>query len=257
MESKIALVTGGSRGIGRAIVLALAQKGWSVAFCYHSAGAAAQAVLDQIQLAGGDGLAIQADIGESADRQRLLAATLERFGCIDLLVNNAGMAPRKRVDLIETSEASYDEVMQTNLKGPFFLTQAVAREMMRLRQAGVIQEAAIINIGSISAYAASQNRPEYCLSKAGIAMLTNLFAGRLASEGIRVYEVRAGIIETDMTAVVHEKYEQMIRDGLLPISRWGQPGDIARVVVALAEGLLPYSTGEVINVDGGFHLRHL
>lgn len=257
MNNRIALVTGGSRGIGRAILLALVRQGWSVGFCYHAAEAAANSVLNEIKQAGGQALAVQADLRNSEDRRRLIEKVLDQFQRIDLLVNNAGMGPRKRVDLLELSEASYDEVMQTNLKGPFFLTQAVAREMILLRQKGIIQQAKIINIGSISAYTSSYQRAEYCLSKAGVGMMTNLFAERLAGEGILVYEVRPGIIETDMTAVAHDKYDELIQGGLLPISRWGQPEDVARAVVALAEGYLPYSTGEVINVDGGFHLRRL
>ena len=190
----------------------------------------------------------------------LVNTALENCGGIDLLVNNAGMAPRQRADLLEMGEAIYDEVMATNLKGPFFLTQRVARVMVeQLRtQAGQPATAPkIINIGSISAYASSTNRGEYCLSKAGVGMLTALFADRLAEDGILVYEVRPGIIATDMTAAVQEKYDRLIEGGLLPLRRWGQPEDVARAVVALAEGALPYSTGEVINVDGGFHLRRL
>jgi NAD(P)-dependent dehydrogenase (short-subunit alcohol dehydrogenase family) len=257
MNNKTALVTGGSRGIGRAIVQALAGAGWSVGFSYHTDQTAAQAVLDEIRQAGGQALAIQADLGSAQDRQRLLKAVLAQFGRIDLLVNNAGMGPRQRVDLLEVGEPSYDEVMATNLKGPFFLTQAVAREMIGLKDKGVLQEAKIINIGSISAYASSVQRAEYCLSKAGVSMLTALFAERLASENILVYEIRPGIIDTDMIAAAHAKYDELIRGGLLPIPRWGRPEDIARAVLALADGCLPYSTGEVINVDGGFHLRRL
>jgi NAD(P)-dependent dehydrogenase (short-subunit alcohol dehydrogenase family) len=257
MVNKTALVTGGSRGIGRAIVTALARSGWSVGFCYHTNQAAAQAVLDEIQPAGGQALAIQADLGNPADRQRLLDDVLGQFGRIDLLVNNAGMGARQRVDLLEVAEDSYDEVMLTNLKGPFFLTQAVAREMIALQHKGILDQAKIINIGSLSTYTSSTLRAEYCLSKAGVGMLTSLFADRLAAENILVYEVRPGIIDTDMTAPVHAKYDELIQGGLLPIARWGQPEDVARAVVALAEGCLPYSTGEVINVDGGFHLRRL
>ena len=257
MNNKTALVTGGSRGIGRAIVLALAGSGWSVGFCYHTHEAAAQSVLDEIRQAGGQALAIRADLGNPADRQRLLETVLGQFSRIDLLVNNAGMAPRRRVDLLEVTETSYDEVMLTNLKGPFFLTQAVVREMIAMKQKGILNQPKIINIGSISAYASSTLRAEYCLSKAGVGMLTPLFADRLAPENILVYEIRPGIIETDMTAPAHAKYDELIRGGLLPIQRWGQPEDVARAVVALAEDCLPYSTGEVINVDGGFHLRRL
>jgi 3-oxoacyl-[acyl-carrier protein] reductase len=257
MDSKIALVTGGSRGIGRAIVMALAQAGWSVVFCYRGNSAAAQETLDAVQAGGGVALAVQADVASGADRARLVNEVLEQVGGIDLLVNNAGMGPRQRVDLLEMSEASYDEVLQTNLKGPFLLTQQVARIMIEQQRADPTQMPVIINIGSISADTSSTNRGEYCIAKAGVGMMTLLFADRLASEGIRVYEVRPGIIATDMSAPAKEKYDQRIAEGLLPIRRWGQAEDVARLVAALAGGILPYSTGEVINVDGGFHLRRL
>jgi NAD(P)-dependent dehydrogenase (short-subunit alcohol dehydrogenase family) len=207
--------------------------------------------------AGGKAIVVQADVSEAADRQRLIAAALDATGRLDLLVNNAGMAPRVRSDMLEMSETSYDEVMAVNLKGPFFLTQQAARAMIDLRQRGVIAEPKIINIGSLSAYTSSVNRAEYCLSKAGIAMMTALYADRLAEAGINVYEIRPGIIETDMTHGVKGKYDALIAGGLTPIKRWGQPDDVAKAVIAVAEGLLPFSTGEVINVDGGSHLRRL
>jgi 3-oxoacyl-[acyl-carrier protein] reductase len=187
----------------------------------------------------------------------LVTQTQEHFGRINLLVNNAGIAPLKRVDLLETGEVSYDEVMAVNLKGPFFLTQRVATEMVRLIKSGIIHDAQIINIGSMSAYTSSTNRAEYCLSKAGLAMMTRLFADRLADEAINVYEIQPGIITTDMTIVAREKYDRLIAEGLTPIRRWGQPEDVARAVLAIAEGSLPFSTGEVIHVDGGFHLKRL
>jgi NAD(P)-dependent dehydrogenase (short-subunit alcohol dehydrogenase family) len=176
---------------------------------------------------------------------------------MDLLVNNAGMAPRVRVDMLEMGEASYDEVMAVNLKGPFFLTQLVANKMIALLKAGVIQDPRIVNIGSLSAYTSSVNRAEYCLSKAGIAMMTALYADRLAEHGIHVFELRPGIMQTDMTSVVRERYTALIAEGLTPIRRWGQPSDVGRAVVAIAQGYFPFSTGEVINVDGGFSLRRL
>lgn len=250
---KIALVTGAARGIGRGIAIALAQRGWSMVVNYRGNADAANKALRLVEQAGGRGIVVQADIANGDDRQRLVAETLKHFGHIDLLVNNAGMAPRVRTDMLEMSEASYDEVMTTNLKGPFFLTQLVARKMIELKTAN----AKIINIGSLSAYASSPNRAEYCISKAGIAMMTVLFADRLAEFGINVYEIRPGIIETDLTSVVKAKYDKLIAEGLLPIRRWGQPDDVARAVVAIAEDMFPYSTGEVINVDGGFHLRRL
>jgi 3-oxoacyl-[acyl-carrier protein] reductase len=255
MSNRTALVTGGSRGIGRAIVLGLVRVGWSVVFSYHTAQSAANSLLAEIDQIGGQGLAFQCDIRKATNRQNLLAAAIDHYGRIDLLVNNAGIAPRQRLDLLEIEEASYNEVMETNLKGPFFLTQAVSKEMIRLLDEKVIENPIIINIGSLNAYVSSIQRGEYCLSKAGIGMMTALFADRLAVDGILVYEIRPGIVETDMTAVVHGKYDQLIENGLLPLKRWGKPQDVARGVVALADGCLPYSTGEVINIDGGFHLR--
>ncbi len=259
--AKVALVTGASRGIGRGIATLLAQHGWSIALNYHSNRQAADETAQEIQSAGAQALTLQADVGAAAGRESLVTQTLERFGQIDLLVNNAGMGPRQRVDLLEVTEASYDEVMDTNLKGPFFLSQRVAKTMLEQLQAGDPQELAyspsIINMGSISAYTSSTNRAEYCVSKAGVAMMTKLFADRLAQTGIRVYEIRPGIIETDMTSVAKAKYDKLLAEGLTPIQRWGTPHDVALAVLAIAEGYFPLSTGEVFNVDGGFHLRRL
>jgi len=253
MNERVALITGGARGIGRAIAVALAKEKWRIVVNYRTNEDAAKEALKLVEGAGGSGITVQADIAEAADRARLVEKTLEAFARLDLLVNNAGMAPRRRMDLLETTETSYDEVMATNLKGPFFLTQLVARRLIELR----IGQAKIINIGSLSAYASSTNRGEYCISKAGVGMMTALLADRLAECGIKVYEVRPGIIHTDMTGAVREKYDRMIAEGLTPIARWGEPEDVARAVVAIAQDCLPFSTGEVINVDGGFHLRRL
>lgn len=257
MNKRVALVTGASRGIGRGIALALAQSGWTVVINYRGQVEAAQATAQDVVTLGGRSLVVQADIGQAEDRARLITAPLEAFGRLDLLVNNAGMAPRKRMDILETTEASYDEVMAVNLKGPFFLTQAAAKAMVQLVHVGAVERPLIVNIGSMSAYTSSPNRAEYCLSKAGVGMMTALFADRLAEFGIHVYEVRPGIIATDMTSVVKERYDRLIGEGLTPIRRWGEPDDIGRAVVALAEGYFPFSTGEVINVDGGFHMRRL
>jgi len=257
MNERAALVTGAGRGIGRGIALGLAERGWAVVVNYRSDAEAATETARLVAQAGGRGAAVQADISDPADRARLVAGTLERFGRIDLLVNNAGIAPRQRVDILEVSETSYDEVMAVNLKGPFFLTQRVAKAMIGLIEAGTVERPKIVNVGSLSAYTSSPSRGEYCLSKAGVAMMTALYADRLAEFGIHVYEIRPGIIETDMTRVVREKYDDLIAKGLTPIRRWGQPDDVARAVVAIAEEYLPFSTGEVINVDGGFHLRRL
>jgi len=257
MNERVALVTGASRGIGRSIALALAAKGWRVAVNYAGNLAAAQETAAAIADAGSDSLIVQADIGKAADRERLVAAVVTRFRRLDLLVNNAGMAPRTRMDLLSTTEESYDEVMAVNLKGPFFLTQRVANLMIDLQQAGQVTEPLIVNNGSLSAYTSSVNRGEYCISKAGMGMMTALFADRLAEYGIRVYELRPGVIATDMTRAVSARYDKLIAEGLTPMRRWGTGEDVAAAVVAIAEGYLPFSTGEVINVDGGFHLRRL
>ena len=257
MSNQVAIVTGASRGIGRGIAVALGTLGWTVIINYRGNAPAAQETAVAVSAAGGRALILQADIGVTADREYLVRTTVEKCGRLDLLVNNAGMAPRQRRDLLETTEESYDEVMAVNLKGPFFLTQRVANLMIELLQQGVIEQPKIINIGSMSAYTASVNRGEYCLSKAGLGMMTALFADRLAEYGILVYEVRPGVIATDMTSVVKERYDRLIGEGLTPVRRWGQPGDVAQAVLAIAQGYLPFSTGEVINVDGGFHLRRL
>jgi 3-oxoacyl-[acyl-carrier protein] reductase len=257
MSDRVALVTGASRGIGRAIAVALAEQGWSIAINYCGNAEAAVETQSLVENAGGRGVLIQADVADAHDRARLVEQTLVNFHRIDLLVNNAGMAPRQRADILETTEASYDKVMAVNLKGPFFLTQRVARVMIDSLKVGVIERPKIINIGSMSAYTSSVNRAEYCLSKAGLGMMTALFADRLSEYGINVYELRPGIIETDMTSVVQAKYDRLITEGLMPIRRWGQPDDVARAVVAIAQDQFPFSTGEVINIDGGFHLRRL
>jgi NAD(P)-dependent dehydrogenase (short-subunit alcohol dehydrogenase family) len=254
--TRVALVTGASRGIGRAIAVALAADAWTVAINYQASAEAAAQTLSEVRAAGGQGVTIQADIADAANRARLVQEALARCGRIDLLVNNAGMAPRRRTDMLDVTEASYEEVMGVNLKGPFFLTQLVARAMIEDPAAGAA-ERLIINIGSMSAYTSSTSRAEYCLSKAGMGMMTQLYADRLAEHGINVYEIRPGIIETDMTSAVREKYDRLIAAGLTPFRRWGRPEDVALAVRMLAAGRLPFSTGEVINVDGGFHLRRL
>lgn len=258
IPERVALVTGSSRGIGRGIALALGERGWRVIINYRGNKAAAEQTASEIKALGASAHVIQADVAKRQDIERLADTTLEHCGRIDLLVNNAGMGPRERVDMLDVGEQSYDEVMDTNLKGPFFLTQRVARDMIALVEQGKVQHPKIINISSISAYTSSPARAEYCLSKAGLSMMTALWADRLAEFGINVYEIRPGIIQTDLTAVVKEKYDRLIlQEGLTPIRRWGQPEDIGKAVVAIAEGWLPFSTGEVINVDGGFHLRKL
>jgi 3-oxoacyl-[acyl-carrier protein] reductase len=258
MAGRTALITGSSRGIGRGIALALAGRGWQIVVNYRGNRQAAEAARSEIEARGAIAHLVQADIGNLADLGGLVDSTLDRFGAIDLLVNNAGVGPRQRVDMLQIGEASYDEVMAVNLKGAFFLTQRVANEMIALLQAGKIKRPKIINIGSLSAYTSSPDRAEYCLSKAGLAMSTALWADRLAEYGILVYEIRPGIVATDLTSVVKEKYDRLIlEEGITPIRRWGQPEDVGKAVVAIAEDWLSYSTGEVINVDGGFHLSRL
>jgi 3-oxoacyl-[acyl-carrier protein] reductase len=248
----VALITGASRGIGRAITLALAREGFDCVINYARNAEAAEHVKREVETHGGRARPIQADVSIAADRQRLVDETLAAFDRIDLLVNNAGVAPDVRADLLEASEASFDRLININLKGPYFLTQLVARKMIEQRNGK------IVTIGSISAFAASVNRGDYCVAKAGLSMMTKLFAARLAEHGINVYEIRPGIIETDMTGPVKAKYDKLILEqDLTPIKRWGQGDDVARAVVAIANDLLPFSTGEVINVDGGFHLRRL
>lgn len=258
-----ALVTGGSRGIGRGIVLALARAGFSVAINYRSnLGAAEETValaLGQSSNSKAQFKACQADISVSEDRERMLASIRASFGRLDVLVNNAGVAPEIRADLLDLSEVSLDRLLAVNLKGPFLLTQQVSRWMLEQRGAHSEMSSTmkIITVSSISAYTASVNRGDYCLSKAGLSMLTPLFASRLADAGIQVFELRPGIIHTDMTAAVREKYDTLIAEGLTPIKRWGTPEDIARAVVAIVTDAFPFSTGEVFNLDGGFHLKRL
>jgi 3-oxoacyl-[acyl-carrier protein] reductase len=257
----VALVTGGSRGIGRAIVIALAQVGYDVMINFVSNANAAEET-QQLARAAADGAHVsicRADISELSDHQKLLEAVRESFGRLDLLVNNAGVASGKRVDLLEADPSNFDRLIGINLKGPYFLTQSVSKWMIEQRKTGEFENyrPAIVTISSVSAYAASPERGDYCVSKAGLSMMTKLYALRLADEGINTYEVRPGVIATDMTSGVKDKYDRMIDDGLTPINRWGTAEDVASAVSAIVTGSFPFSTGEVINVDGGFHLRRL
>lgn len=256
-KQPVALVTGASRGIGRAIALRLAKDGYAVVVNYHSNRAAAEEVLAQIAAAGGQAAAVQGDVGRANDRQRMVSEALSKFGRIDVLINNAGITSVGRKDLLEATEESWDAVFATNLKGPFFLAQQVAREMVHLIESSQIDRGTIINVSSISAYAVSTNRADYCIAKSALQMMTWLLADRLAELGIRVYEVCPGVIASDMTAPVKEQYDRLIAEGLSPIRRWGEPEDVATAVAMLASGALPFSTGDRINVDGGFHIRRL
>ncbi len=256
-QQPVALVTGASRGIGRAIALVLADMGHAVVVNYAGNADAAEAVARDIAAAGGKAICAQADVGRDTDRRSLVERTREQFGRIDVLVNNAGITSIGRHDLLDATEESWDRVFDTNLKGPFFLSQLVARGMIDDIQNQRIAGGKIINLSSISGYAVSANRADYCMTKAAIGMMTRLFADRLGDEGIQVFEVCPGVIASDMTAPVKEKYDALIAGGLTPIRRWGQPEDVARAVRALVEGAFPFSTGERFNIDGGFHIRRL
>lgn len=247
------LVTGGARGIGAGIVESLAAKGHNVAFCGRAAAESTQGVLDSLKSRfPGKFNYYQCDVSQAADRQKLIDSFLADFGCIDVLVNNAGVAPESRVDLLEMSEESFTRVLNINLMGPFFLTQLAAQKIM-MNKNGKFH--CIINIGSVSADYASINRGEYCISKAGVAMATKLWSVRLADENIAVYELRPGVIKSDMTSVVSAKYDKMIAEGLTLQRRWGMPEDIGKAVAMLTEGALAYSTGQVINIDGGLTIE--
>lgn len=253
-SGRVALVTGGSRGIGLGIALQLAESGFTVAISGRRADSEISPALAQLRAHNPAAIYIQADVSIAADRQRLLSTVEEKLHRLDVLVNNAGIAPRTRADILDASEESFDQLIATNLKGPFFLTQAAARLMIRTPSTA---HRAIINIGSVSATVASVNRGDYCIAKAGVAMATRLWAARLAEHRIAVYEVRPGIIATDMTAPVHDKYDALIAGDLLLEKRWGTPADVASAVRVLACGELPYATGAVIVVDGGLTLERL
>ena len=255
MSQPVALVTGASRGIGRAIAIELASAGYDVAVNYLRNEGAAREVVEAARCRRA--VAIQADIGRSDDRKRLVETVRREFGRLDVLVNNAAMAPRARLDILEGTEESFDEIIAANLKGPYFLTQAVARWFIEIWRSDPTRRLSIINISSLSEYAPSVNRGDYCVAKAGMGMLTRLFAARLAEFGIRVNEVRPGIVATDMTAAVKDKYDRWINEGLTPIARWGKPEDVARAVRALASSDFDFSTGIAVDVDGGFHIHRL
>jgi len=254
----VALITGASRGIGRGIALELARIGHHLVINYAgNAEAAAQTRADCLAAARSEIRAevCQADVSVAADRQRLIDFTREKFGRLDLLVNNAGVTSRGRKDILDATEENFDWLVGINLKGPFFLSQLAARWMIAQTQTLENYRPKIVTVTSISAYTVSTNRADYCMAKAALSMMVKLFAVRLAEHGINVYEICPGVIVSDMTGPVKAKYDQLIAGGLTPIKRWGQPEDVGRAVVAIAQDLLPFSTGEVINVDGGFHIR--
>lgn len=261
-EPAVILVTGASRGLGRGVAQRCAAAGFSVAVHYAGNEAAARETMtlcESVALKPNQRfVAVRGNLAVAAERTAILGQTLSVFGHLDALVNNAGMAPRVRADLTETGEASYDEVMGVNLKGPFFLTQLAANWWLNHPDESRLPGGyKLVFITSVSANTASINRGEYCVSKAGLAMTAQLWAVRLANAGVQVAEIRPGIMETDMTAGVKEKYDKLIADGLIPQMRWGQPEDVGLAVESVLKGHLPYSTGCVIEVDGGLHIRRL
>ena len=256
-HNKVALVTGGTRGIGFGIALKLAEAGFSVAMSGRRPAEEVKPALDQIRQHAARSIYVPADVSSTVDRQHLLMTIELKLGRLDVLVNNAGIAPRVRADLLEATEESFDELISTNLRGPYFLTQSVAAWMIRQYGTDPLAPRSIINVSSVSATVASINRGDYCISKAGVAMATKLWAVRLAEYGIGVYEVRPGIIQTDMTEGVKGKYDALIEGGLLLDKRWGTPSDIGAAVAMLARGDLPYATGSVLVLDGGLTMARL
>jgi len=254
-DRPVAIVTGASRGIGRGIALELASLGFDLVI--NRAQDKQPEVMEEATALGAQCAFAPGNIGDSQARKKTAEIARTTFGRCDLLVNNAGAAPLKRLDILEATEESFDRVLGINLKGPYFLTQLVANWMIEQRKENPERPLRVVNIGSISAYTSSPARGEYCVSKAGMAMMTKLYADRLAEYNIGVFEVSPGIIETDMTSTVKGKYDKLIGEGLTPIKRWGRPEDVAQAVAAIAEGRLDFSTGTVLHVDGGFHLRRL
>ena len=255
-HGRVALVTGGTRGIGLGVARELAREGWTIALCGLRPRDQVAGVLAELSASGADAEYWPADIGSASDRTQLLTSIVARFGTLHALVNNAGRAPRVRADLLAATEESFVEVLQTNLQGPYFLTQAVARLLVQQNPVdGAFR--GIVFVTSVSAEMASPHRGEYCVSKAGLSMAAKLFAVRLAPDGVPVYEVRPGIIATDMTAGVKESYDKRIGEGLIPDARWGQPEDVGRAVAGLLRGDISYATGTVVNVDGGLSIPRL
>lgn len=256
MMKKVAIVTGGSRGIGFSIARQLGVDGYRIVILATGEAGRYQEnfqLLDELEI---EWHYVQGSIDSTEDRKRLVEETVSRFSRIDVLVNNAGVAPLERNDLLEMTEESFDRVIGINTKGTMFLTQLVARQMIKQERLGM-KQGTIINVGSCSAEVTSTSRGEYCVSKAGVAMLTQLFADRLASENILVHEVRPGVIATDMTTAVKGKYDKLLDDGVFPIKRWGTPEDVANMVSVFCSDKVLYTTGNYIDVDGGFHIKRL
>ena len=254
--NKIAIITGGSRGIGYGIARKLVEDGYTAAILDINGLAAYQENFDELKAMNPDCIYYQGDITDRKEREDFVALVVKRFGRIDVLVNNAGVAPKVRTDILEMTEESFDYVVGTNLRGTMFMTQLAANQMLCQPWEGE-KRGTIINVGSASSTVSSPNRAEYCMSKAGLSMLTTVYADRLAGEGILVHEVRPGVIDTDMTKVVHDKYSRMIEEGQFPIKRWGYPEDIGNVVSLMCSEKFVYTTGNYIDVDGGFHIRRM
>jgi len=258
MSKKTALITGAGRGIGFGITEKLASEGFNIVICDIWPEADIASLLAELETKYEvQGLYCKCDVSDSKGREAMLAEIIAKFGALNVLVNNAGVAPKVRADIMDMTEESYDRVMTINLKGPYFLTQLAARHMTKMKSSNPDFEGCVINIGSISADTASVSRGEYCLSKAGVTMATKLWAARLGEYDIPVYEIRPGIIKTDMTATVTEKYDKLITEGLTIQPRWGYPEDIAKAAAMLARGDLAYSTGQIINIDGGMQVSRL
>ena len=256
-SSKVALITGGSRGIGLGIARALASDGFRLAINGRRSPRDVATVIDELNAGGADAIYCQGDVGNLDHHVPILDHIRQHFGRIDVLVNNAGVAPDVRADVLDATPDSFDRLISINLRGPYFLTQAVAKWMIEQRRADAAFRGRIVNVSSVSAEVASVNRGDYCISKAGVAMATKLWAARLAEFGVDVYEVRPGVVATDMTAAVKSKYDDLIAGGLTLERRWGTPDDVGRAVAALARGDLPYATGQILNIDGGMSVRRL
>ena len=256
LENKVALVTGAGRGIGRQIALTLAKEGATVVVNYNGSRERAEGVVAEIENAGGEAEAYGCDVSDFEACQEMINNVINKYGHLDILVNNAGVAPKERKDLLEMSEESFDRVLGINTKGTMFLTQLAAKQMIKQEQI-FKSKGHIVNVGSCSAEVSSTSRGEYCVSKAAVSMLTTLFADRLAPEGILVNEVRPGVIATDMTSVVTEKYDTMIKNGVFPIARWGKAEDVAEMIAFFCSDSVLYTTGNYVDVDGGFHIKRL
>lgn len=257
LRGPVALITGGSRGIGLGIATELAKAGFNLAVNGVRDESAVGCVLGDLRKFGNEIIYVQGDVSIKADRVRMVDETLACFGQINVLINNAGIAPKQRLDILEATEESFENIIQVNLQGPYFLTQLVANQMVTQKQNNMDEFCCIVNVSSVSATVASVNRGEYCISKAGIAMATKLWAARLGEYDIPVYEIQPGVIKTDMTSAVAEKYDRLFADGMAIQKRWGTPEDIGKVAAAMASGSMPYSTGQVVQVDGGMTVQRL